>query len=208
MVAICIGMLISGCKKDDDNDDDAIDMHYYFTGNINGTAVSWQVDNVNYKMSMAPYNSNNVSLNNNYIRYGTSIWTNAPSQIPFICVEFSGFDGNGDDELSPTDFINYFHTGTYPFSNAANQDTAIGVNIVYETNTNYLDIHESAQIGQPGSSSFNVDSLDIVQETNKTTKAYIKISFNATLRDITDPGNDIIITNGILRVLIDNYLEE
>lgn len=200
-------VLFSGCKKDDDQDDGNVVMYYFFTGNVNGSPVCWQVDNVAYKMSMAPYNSNNVSPNNNYVRYGTSIWTNNASQTPFICVEFSGFNGNGNDAISTQHFIDYFHTGVYPFSNATNQDTALGVNIVYEADADYTTIHESAQTLQPGSSSFSVDSLQIVQETNKTTKAYVRISFDVVLKDITGSA-DIEISEGVLRVLVDNYLEE
>lgn len=180
---------------------------YFFTGEINGTPVSWSVDGTNYKISLAPYNSSNVSLSNNYIRYGAFIWTNIPTQHPFICVEFSGFLGDGNDDLPKADFISYWHTGSYVYGTTANQDTATVVNILYEENSNILDIHESATITQPGTSSFNVDSLEIVEEVNKDTKAYIRISFNVTLHNIVSGGSDLVITNGVLRVMIDNYLE-
>lgn len=205
IIAICLlGALLTACEPDVVNPPAR---QIFFTGEVNGTPVTWFVDDAAYKTSMAPYNSMNVSLSNNYIRYGTSIWTNVAGQYPYICVEFSGFLADVNDDLPRADFISYWHTGTYTYGTTTNQDTANVVNIVYEENNNILDVHQSADIAQPGGSSFNVDSLEIVEEPNKDAKEYIRISFNVTLHNATSAVPDIVITNGVLRVLIDNYLE-
>lgn len=211
-IALYSCTFLASCNKDDDEDGKnnstpTATMQYYFTGKINGVDTHWQADNIDYKMTMAPTNSNNVSVNNNYIRYGTSIYTNIPAKYPFICLEFSGFLGNTIDKVSPSTFISYFHTGNYSYTNNANKDTAAGVNILYEMDANYQNFHETSNATQPSSSYFNIDSVQVVQETNKTTKMYIKARFNATLTDPDKPGNDMIITDGVLRVLIDNFLE-
>jgi hypothetical protein len=178
---------------------------YSFSGNIDGVPTSWTVDNSNYKMSMSPYNSMNVSTSNNWIRYGTSIWTNVPSQVPFIGVDFSGFHGNSIDQVTPTTFINRFQVGAHPYGTAANKDS-IGVNIFYQNSTSVLYAYESANYTQPSSSYFNLDSVLIIQEPNKNTNAWVKISFECTVKNPTTNGL-VFISNGVLKVKIDNYLE-
>lgn len=206
-------MVSMSCNKGDDDDgmqpepeQPKITYQFYVSGKMDGKDFYWKMDTTNYKMAMAPYNSRNVSLNNNYIRYGTSIVPATPAQVPYLGVEFSGFLGNALDKVNPIVFQNYFKIGNYNFGTMANRDTAVGINIFYEKDANYTNMHESSRVVQPPSSYFTIDSVSFVK--TPTTHAYIKARFSAVLKNNNGTDPDITITDGVFRVFIHNSLEE
>lgn len=180
--------------------------HFYVSGKINGEAFYWKVDTANFTQALSPYNSRKISADNNLIRYGTRITSTSINQMPYLGVEFNVFQGNSSGRVSVPTFQSYFKTGNYPFSTNANKDNSLGINIIYEKDANYTDQHESYLTTQPSSSYFTIDSVSFVQKT--TNHAYLKARFAATLRNNNGVDPDVVITDGVFRIFVDNSLEE
>lgn len=205
---------LMGCNPDDDDkntvtpepEKPVVKYSFYMSGKMNGTAFYWHVDTTTYKQALAPYNARNVSTGNNYIRYGTSIVPNNVNQVPYLGVEFNGFLGNSTDKVSAAAFQGYFKTGNYLFSNRANMDNTIGVNIFHEQDLNYTTMHESSWATQPSTSFFTIDTVTIVKLPS--THAYIKARFAAVLKSNNTAEPDIAITDGEMRIFVHNSLEE